>query len=55
MSMAVTMANPAMVAMVGPVYGAEHYREGQMMANEMLLFTVIAVVIMNIFFVILFC
>ena len=46
-----TMKNPFMVAMMGPVYGANDYHVGAMQANEMLLFTILAVVIMNIFFV----
>lgn len=51
-AMAVTMDNPAMIAMVGPNYSPTHYTTGAMMANEMLLFTILAVVIMNIFMVI---
>lgn len=46
-----TMENPAMIAMIGPVYGIDHYTLGALMANEMFLFTIIAVAIMNIFFV----
>nr|WP_157404616.1 ABC transporter permease [Shouchella shacheensis] len=46
-----TMQNPAMVAMVGPSYGLDHYTEGPMLAHQMLLFTVIAAAIMNILIV----
>ena len=49
--MAAIMENPAMKAMIGPVYGIESYNVGKMFANEMLLFTIITVGIMNIFFV----
>lgn len=50
--MAESMKNPAMVAMMGPVYGADNYTTGAMNSNMMLLFTVIAVALMNIFFVV---
>lgn len=48
-----TMENPAMVAMLGPGYEMEDYVQsvGAMFANEMLLFTVIAVAAMNILLV----
>jgi len=50
------MQSPAMVAMLGPAYGSENgidgYTNGAMMSNMMLLFTIIAVVIMNIFLVV---
>ncbi len=47
---ALTMQNPAMVAMLGPGYETEDYliTVGTQFAHEMLLFTVIAVAIMNI-------
>ena len=48
----ITMQNPAMVAMMGPVYGIENYTLGAMYANSMLLFSVIAVAVMNIFLVV---
>lgn len=51
-SMAETMKNPAMIAMMGPVYGADNYNIGAMTSNFMLLFTIIGVAIMNIFFVV---
>ncbi|WP_031516894.1 ABC transporter permease [Desulfofalx alkaliphila] len=50
-AIAETMLNPAMIAMVGPVYGIDNYTIGAMMAHQMLLFTSIAVSIMNILFV----
>jgi ABC-2 type transport system permease protein len=43
-----TMENPAMVAMLGPVYGTDNYHDGAMMGNFMLLFTAMAVGIMSI-------
>ncbi|WP_370519487.1 ABC transporter permease [Listeria sp. PSOL-1] len=50
-SMAETMKNPAMIAMVGPATGASHYTVGAMMGQQMLLFTAIVVAIMNILIV----
>ena len=50
--MAEMMQSPAMVAMLGPAYGADNYTSGAMMSNMMLLFTVIGVAIMNIFLVV---
>lgn len=50
--MAETMKNPAMIAMVGPGYGFDNYTIGAMMGNMMLLFTIVAVAMMNIFFVV---
>ncbi|WP_404451494.1 ABC-2 transporter permease [Virgibacillus necropolis] len=49
----VTMDNPAMIAMVGPGYVGEEYLNsiGTLFANEMLLFTAIAVAIMSILLV----
>ena len=44
--------NPMMVAMMGPVYGADNYTEGAMYSGMMLLWTALAVAIMNIFFVV---
>lgn len=49
--MATMMSNPAMVAMMGPAYGHDDYNAGKMTSNSMLLLTIIAVAIMNIFFV----
>ncbi|MCP1102874.1 ABC-2 type transport system permease protein [Aequitasia blattaphilus] len=45
------MQNPAMIAIIGPVYGAEHYTTGAAHANMMLLFSVIIGAIMNIFLI----
>ncbi|WP_042220618.1 ABC transporter permease [Oceanobacillus manasiensis] len=50
-TMAETMVNPAMTAMLGKGYGLENYTIGAMMAHQMLLFTVIAMAIMNILLV----
>jgi len=48
-----TMQSPAMVAILGPVFGSElNYTSGVMFANQMLLLTLLAVAIMNIFFVV---
>lgn len=48
---AFTMTNPAMTAMLGPHYAIEDYNFGAVLANEMLLFTAIAVAVMNILLV----
>ncbi len=48
---ALTMDNPAMKAMLGPGYPVEKYNLGAALSSEMLLFTAIAVIIMNILFV----
>lgn len=50
---AITMDNPAMIAMLGPGYEMDAYLAsiGPLFAQEMLLFTVIAVIIMNILLV----
>lgn len=49
--MAQTMKNPAMVAMLGPALPLTAYDSGAMMTSEMLLLTIIAVAILNIFIV----
>jgi ABC-2 type transport system permease protein len=46
-----TMENPAMIALVGPVYGADDYTSGAMFSNYMLLFTGIVTAVMNIFLI----
>ncbi|MCL2884722.1 MAG: ABC transporter permease, partial [Oscillospiraceae bacterium] len=47
-----TLNNPAMIAMLGPVFAGEsNFTLGAMIAGEMVLFTLLAVAIMNIFFV----
>lgn len=50
---AITMDNPVMIAMLGPGYEMDAYLQsiGPLFAQEMLLFTVIAVIIMNILLV----
>lgn len=50
--LAETMRNPAMTAMLGPGYALDDYTPGAMMAHEMLLFTALAVAVMNILLVI---
>ncbi len=39
---------PAMISMIGPAYGIRNYHMGAVMAHQMLLFTAVAVAIMNI-------
>ncbi|MDM5210679.1 ABC transporter permease [Peribacillus sp. NJ4] len=50
-TIAETMRNPAMTAMVGKGYGLDDYTNGAMMAHQMLLLTAIAVGIMSILLV----
>ncbi len=47
-----TLNNPAMVAMMGPVYGIGNYTAGAMYSNAMLLWMIITIGIMNIFLVV---
>ena len=49
--MAQTLNNPAMTAMLGPVSDPNNYSYGVLFSHEMLLFTAVAVAIMNILFV----
>jgi len=49
---AASVNNPVMVAMMGPVYGADNYTAGAMYTGMMLLWYAMAVAIMNIFFVV---
>ncbi len=50
---ALTMKNPAMIAMLGPGYALEDYASfGPILSTDMLIFTVIAVSVMNILFVV---
>lgn len=51
-SMLTMLQNPAMVAMIGPIFGTAPLTLGAQVAGEMILFTIIAVAVMNIFFVI---
>lgn len=46
---AATFDNPVMVAMMGPVYGADNYTIGAMYSGMMLLWIIIAVAVMNVF------
>lgn len=46
-----TMKNPAMIAIVGPVYGEANYTLGAAYANYMLVFSVMIAAAMNIFLV----
>lgn len=48
----VTINNPAMIAMLGPIYGAENYTAGAMFFNMMVQWVMITAAIMNILFVI---
>jgi len=52
MAFGMTMENPAMIAMMGPAYGIENYTFGAMYSNTMLLFSAMAVAVMNIFLVV---
>ena len=51
LAMIETLKNPAMISMLGPGYGLDNYTYGAMMGHEMLLFTLLAVAIMNILIV----
>lgn len=46
--LAQTLRNPALISMIGPGYGLDDYHMGAVMAHQMLLFTAIAVCIMNV-------
>jgi len=49
---AASFNNPIMIAMMGPIYGADNYTAGAMYGGMMLLWYAMAVAIMNIFFVV---
>ena len=51
MQLAVTMDTPAMIAMMGKVYGMEQLSQASMMAQECLVWYLISIAIMNIFLV----
>ena len=51
-ALAITLNNPGIVAMMGPVYGAENYTVGAMYANCMFQWVAIASAVMNIFLVV---
>ncbi|MCI8669659.1 MAG: ABC transporter permease [Lachnospiraceae bacterium] len=46
-----SMSNPVMVAMMGKAYGKDNYSLGALMSQQSLLFTIVAVAIMNILIV----
>ena len=52
MQMLPVIENPAMIAMMGPIIGIDNFTPGAMYTTFMLLFTAIAVVIMNIMLVV---
>ncbi|MCL1886005.1 MAG: ABC transporter permease [Dehalococcoidia bacterium] len=51
-ALAETLKNPGIIAMMGPVYGADNYTAGAMYSNTMLLWVIMAVAVMNILFVV---
>ena len=51
-ALAETLKNPGMVALMGPVYGADNYTIGAMYSNTMFLWVALAVAAMNIFLVV---
>ena len=51
-ALVLTMDNPAIVAMVGPIYGADDYHPGAMYSTMLLLWVAIAVGVMNIFLIV---
>ena len=51
-AMADVMNNPAMVAMVGPIIGEDNFTVGAMYTTMMLVFTALAIIVMNIMFVV---
>jgi ABC-2 type transport system permease protein len=51
-ALAATLSNPAMIAMMGPVVGVEDFTLGAMYTTTMLLWTALAVGVMNIVFVV---
>ena len=51
-ALAETLSNPGVVAMMGPVYGADNYTVGAMYSNTVLLWVMLSVAVMNIFLVI---
>jgi len=51
LALARTMQNPAMVAMMGPIYGLDSITQAIVMSQETLLWYLIAIAVMNIFLV----
>jgi ABC-2 type transport system permease protein len=52
LALVATLSNPAIVAMMGPVVGADNFTVGAAFTTTMLLWTALAVVAMNIFLVV---
>jgi ABC-2 type transport system permease protein len=48
----VSFDNPAMIAMMGPIYGTDNFHAGAMLGVVLLLWVVLAVAVMNIFLVV---
>ncbi|MCL2873445.1 MAG: ABC transporter permease [Defluviitaleaceae bacterium] len=51
-ALAETLNNPAMVAMMGPIFGADNFTIGAMYGTLMMLWIVMTVAVMNIFFIV---
>jgi len=51
-ALAITLENPGIIAMMGPVYGVDNYTVGAMYSNCMLLWVALTVAVMNIFLVV---
>ena len=51
-ALAETLKSPGMVALMGPVYGADNYTVGAMYSNTMFIWVALAVCVMNILFVV---
>ena len=52
LEMLLVLENPAMIAMIGPIIGMDNFTHGAMYTTFMLIFTAIAVVVMNIMLVV---
>lgn len=51
-ALVITLNNPGIISMMGPVYGADNYTIGAMYANTMFLWVAMAVAVMNIFLIV---
>jgi len=51
-ALAETLKNPGMIALMGPVYGADNYTVGAMYSNTMFIWVALTVAAMNILFII---
>jgi ABC-2 type transport system permease protein len=51
-ALVITLNNPGIISMMGPVYGADHYTVGAMYANTMFIWVAMGVAVMNIFLVV---